>query len=66
MIYIHTHNEILLVYIGTASLSIHLLMDTHCFRILTIINTAALKMGVPVYYLLTRFRETFPPSSELP
>ena len=40
-IYIYTHTNI-----PTTFLSIHLLVDSSCFRILAVVNNAAVKIGV--------------------
>ena len=43
------------VYIYATSLSIDLLVDTDCFRILAIVDNASMNVGMHIFFLISAF-----------
>ena len=55
--YIHTY---------TASFFIHILMDPSCFSVLVILNSAAMNIGVHVYFQISFFFNIYSEVEGLP
>ena len=55
MVEFHSFVASIPLCIYTTSLSIHMLMDTGCFHVLTIINSAAVNAGVHASFSISVF-----------